>query len=573
MNARGFRLFLGASTLLLAFTAAAQAEAVRLAVRDGQCEWVQPARTTPCILILGSPTPTPRPIRISVQAEFTTASPLLPRDTTADAPLDSPQMQQQLERLRRCRQPGETYPPLRDPPRQKTFSLFVAERDLENAAGYVEIRGELRAVGKHVQIYLDAQDAANGDVDHTITEVVRGFDQEVYPWSALKLGQVADVDRDGRFTILLSSRLQRLQGGKVALDGFVRGSDFLRDVGAPFGNRCDMMYLNANLRPGPHLRTVLAHEFTHAVTFSEHVLNNPPGHRHDEESWLGEGLAHLVEDLHQHGRSNLDYRVSAYLSQPERYPLVVADYYGSGLWRTPETRGSVYLFLRWCHVRTGPELPRRLIQSAAIGVRNLEDATRRPFAETFRDWGVSLVQEDFRPLPDRMSRSQESAGRPLCAPHFSTLKPGKEDFVVAGTALKFVLVPSADRNRRVHIQTDKDVHLQATLVPIAPERGLLSVGCRRYPPGSTSVVLDVTAHGSPVRLETALWERLTAVAEGQEDVGGRDLSGRPQNVLAPGETRSFTLVDFLPLAVQELAIKVRGTDAAGRSVVGIYRLP
>jgi hypothetical protein len=34
------------------------------------------------------------------------------------------------------------------------------------------------------------------------------------------------VDRDGRFTILLTPRLTKLSTGKAALHGFVRGSDF-----------------------------------------------------------------------------------------------------------------------------------------------------------------------------------------------------------------------------------------------------------------------------------------------------------------------------------------------------------
>src|SRR5207249_7185987 len=139
------------------------------------------------------------------------------------------------------------------------------------------------------------------------------------------LVRVQDDGRDGRFTMLMPPWLGKRQGGKVAVDGFVRGSAFSRDVAAPFSNHCDMMYLNANLRPGPHLRTLLAHEYTHAVVFSEHVFGDylPGLPAQDEESWLNEGLAHLAEEAHGHGWSNLDYRVSAFLNSPEDYPLVV----------------------------------------------------------------------------------------------------------------------------------------------------------------------------------------------------------------------------------------------------------
>src|SRR5262249_7865045 len=153
-------------------------------------------------------------------------------------------------------------------------------------------------------------------------------------WALRHLGQARDVDRDGRFTILLSPLLGKLQAGKVAIDGFVRGSDFQLEAAPPFGNRCDMLYLNSRVRPGAYLRTLLAHEYTHAVLFCEHVLERhlPGANPADEEGWLNEGLAHVVESLHGRSWQNLDYRVAAYQACPERYPLVVADYFHAGLW-------------------------------------------------------------------------------------------------------------------------------------------------------------------------------------------------------------------------------------------------
>ncbi len=60
-----------------------------------------------------------------------------------------------------------------------------------------------------------------------------------------------------------------------------------------------MMYLSTALGPGPYLRTVLAHEYTHAVTFSAKAA---AGLGADEEGWLDEAMAHLGEDLHGFSR-------------------------------------------------------------------------------------------------------------------------------------------------------------------------------------------------------------------------------------------------------------------------------
>ena len=111
----------------------------------------------------------------------------------------------------------------------------------------------------------------------------------------------------------------------------------------------------------------------------------------EEEGWLDEALAHLVEDLHGFSRSNLDYRISAFLSQPVRYRLVVEDYYAADLFRSHGNRGGTYLFLRWCADRFGPALLPALIRSELRGTENLEAATGVAFAELYRQWTVALL--------------------------------------------------------------------------------------------------------------------------------------------------------------------------------------
>ncbi len=91
-------------------------------------------------------------------------------------------------------------------------------------------------------------------------------------WRSLGSGLPLTSIGDGRFTILLSSWLDHLGGGRFSVDGFVRGSDLDTDVRPPFGNQCDMMYLSTELKAGPHVRTVLAHEYMHAVIFSQKTL-------------------------------------------------------------------------------------------------------------------------------------------------------------------------------------------------------------------------------------------------------------------------------------------------------------
>ena len=202
--------------------------------------------------------------------------------------------------------------------------------------------------------------------EEMLKDLVTTFDDRIFPVALRSTGLATDVDNDGRFTILLSSWLNRLGNGRNAVDGFVRVTDLDPAFSAPFGNRCDMMYLSTRLKAGPYTRTVLAHEYMHAVVFSRksrRVAAGPIGF--EEEGWLDEALAHLAEDMHGFSRSNIDYRVSTFLSQPERYQLVVEDYYAADLFRSHGNRGSTYLFLRWCVDQFGPGLIPALIRVSA----------------------------------------------------------------------------------------------------------------------------------------------------------------------------------------------------------------
>ena len=191
---------------------------------------------------------------------------------------------------------------------------------------------------------------------------------------------------------------------------------------SPFGNHCDMMYLNASLKAGPYARTVLAHEYMHAVSYTEKCSRRASAGEPcvDEEGWLDEAIAHLAEDLHGFSTANLDYRVSAFLSRPESYQLVVDDYFAADLFRSHGNRGSTYLFLRWCVDRYGPRLIPALVHSTRRGVANLEAATGTTFAELYRRWSLACTSAGWT-RPRRVRRRPATAScRPTCEPRSRT---------------------------------------------------------------------------------------------------------------------------------------------------------
>jgi hypothetical protein len=501
--------------------------------------------------------------------------------------------------------PAELPEATRDQPAsERTFHMLVRDGDVASASNYLAIRGRLRALGQRVQVYVDSHDlpAVGPEV---LRDVVDTFDGRVFPTAATNFGRARDVDRDGRFTVLMSHWLTRLAGGRHAVDGYVRGADFDGALAAPFGNRCDMMYLSTALDPGPHLRTVLAHEYTHAVILSAKAFSgavagpcdaSPAARSHlEEEGWLDEALAHLVEDLHGFSRSNLDYRVSAFLSQPVRYRLVVPDYYAADLFRSHGNRGGTYLFLRWCADRFGTGLLPALIRSDLRGVENLEAATGVPFAELYRDWSVALylsgLDENHRPA--NAYRSLDIRGRlegcELAGPRPLEVIPGGEPacWSATGTSTQFLLVEAAARAAAttVTVSGPPEAELQVTAVPLPRGMGRLELAANTVVGSDGVLRLHATLrerHGVGVALTALAWEPLVPAANPRAarfraaalDPAGIARTFGTCTLPANGtlQTEQIPLPDDLPDDVP-LIVKVVGTDAGGQRVAAWGEIP
>jgi hypothetical protein len=465
------------------------------------------------------------------------------------------------------------------------------------------VHSRLRAVGQRLQVYVDTEDLAAVD-DTVLRDLVATFDGCVFPTAASTFGTARDVDSDGRFTVLMSHWLTRLAGGRHAVDGFVRGADFDRALDPPFGNRCDMMYLSTALEPGPHLRTVVAHEYTHAVTLCLKAFSSAaqgaveglhPGMRPhlEEEGWLDEGLAHLVEDVHGFSRSNVDYRVSAFLSQPVRYRLVVEDYYAADLFRSHGNRGATYLFLRWCADRFGPAMVPALIRSDRRGIDNLEAATGVAFAELYRQWTVGLflsgLDPNLGPVPpssyDSLAIRGRFGGWELAGPRPVEVKPGDPPtcWPATGTSTQYVVVAApagagAGRAVTVSVSGPPEAELQVTAVrlPAGLARMELDATVVAAADGKTHLHASVRERlGVGVQLTALAWEPLVPHANPRAArfrSGALDAVGIARAAGAAALRPHGTLA-FEPIALVEpldedvpLVVKAVGTDAGGRRV-------
>jgi hypothetical protein len=585
---------------------------VAIAVHQGRAEFDVPAVPggPPTLLIVSALARGPGPFPVRLEARSTAA---------ARPPAVLRPRRHHVVRLKPTALPlpAETHTAPRDA--ERTFHVMARDGDVASASNYLAVQGRLRAVGKRVQVYVDHDDLTRVGED-VLRDLVATFDSRVYPTAATTFGSARDVDGDGRFTVLMSHWLTRLGGGRHAVDGYVRAADFDTTLAAPFGNHCDMMYLSTALEAGPHLRTILAHEYTHAVTLCAKKLSGveagpagwsglaPAPHR-EEEGWLDEALAHLVEDLHGFSRSNIDYRVSAFLSQPVRYRLVVEDYYAADLFRSHGNRGGTYLFLRWCADRFGPALVPALVRSGRRGTDNLEAATGVSFTELYRQWTVALYLSglephvdghpdasmegvgcwvgDYRSLPirGRLERCELAGPRPV-----ETSAGGEPVcWSATGTSTQYVVVAApADPGANavaIRVSAPPEADLQVTAVPLPPDLATLQLAIEAGATPDGNLLLHAwvrEARGVGVTLTALAWEPLVPAANPRtfpRRSGALDPDGIARAfgtaTLAPGGTLTARPIQLGPPPSGDipLIVKLVGTDAAGRRVAAWAEVP
>lgn len=105
--------------------------------------------------------------------------------------------------------------------------MLVRDGDVYSPSNYVAVPAVLRGFGERIQVYVAREDLA-AVRDEVIADIIKTFDDRIFPLMSSRFGPALDVDGDGRFTVVLSSWLDHLGGGRYAVDGFVRVADLDR---------------------------------------------------------------------------------------------------------------------------------------------------------------------------------------------------------------------------------------------------------------------------------------------------------------------------------------------------------
>ena len=478
----------------------------------------------------------------------------LPRLAAADLPSDS--------------HPQASFPI--DPPTNRAFDLLVRDGDPASPDNYIRVQSTLRSVGRHTQVYVDTRDLPSHPAG-VVENLIQTFDDVIHPISTDRWGPSFDVDGDGRLTVLLTSWLAHLGGGALAVQGCVRPADFDPRISAPFSNRCDMIYLDAGLLPGPHLQTILAHEYGHVLMMSRKTLPalSPNGFALEEEAWLDEAIAHRVEDDLGFSQSNLAHRIAAYRADPASYSLIVPDYHRANLFRSHGHRGAAYLFLSEC-CQAGDGLTLlRLMSSRSVGVANLEQSTGVPFATLFQSWSIAPF------LDDRTPSSR--------LPRFQSVDPGTPPLTqrLASTATTYYVVDGSSTGAiQVHLEAPPDAQLQVSWIPLPTDRPRVDLSIHPLPSTSGRYRFRVGIRNRdewPVALTQLSWiapQLATAADLPRGAWSGSHLQSILGNLhLGPhGQLESVPIeLDLSASPLVPLVFELQGLDARNRPVAAWHQ--
>lgn len=412
----------------------------------------------------------------------------------------------------------------------KQFMIQTRTGSSDDRQNYETITATAVASGLRATVYVDQRDRREVSQD-VADAIVRIMDDEIPAKVIPRIGDVADTDGNGRLQIVMTQVLDRMADGKLSLDGFVRPSDFDPMGVLPVSHASDLIFLNRRVTEVDYLKSLLAHEFTHAVAATRRQ-SLEGGNPTEEESWLEEGLAHLSERWMDGSWQNLGYRISAFYRSPEKSRLVVNDQVGLRSGRAHGHRGASFSFLNWCESEFGENLPTQLMDSQFSGVRNLENATGESFETLFRHWSVQLMREMAGLDPIEKIRGKALLGDWLAGTPWGTQvilgkEPAEFEWQPTGTSLKFFELSTLESDEyqtaiELSLQVENPDEVQITAIPVSDRHRGLNVSVVPLDESLADVsgyqvqlVLENLDASRPLKLQAVSWETASSRADAE----------------------------------------------------------
>ena len=255
-----------------------------------------------------------------------------------------------------------------------------------------EISATLQFIGSNLYLYtddawwklLDSQEKSK--IMQSFQNLNSEFYYKIYPTLISIYGSEwkPGIDKDYHITILVHPMIE-------TAGGYFNSGDEYFKLENPKSNEREMVYLNANYINSSLAKSLLAHEFTHLITFNQKEKIQGS----EEEVWLNEARAEYASTLMgydaEYEGSNLEKRVKTFLENPSdsitEWQGREADY------------GGLNLFIQYLVEQYGTAILTDSLKSEEVGIKSLNYALEKngfdvDFSQVFTDWTIAISAND-----------------------------------------------------------------------------------------------------------------------------------------------------------------------------------
>ncbi|MGD0576736.1 MAG: peptidoglycan-binding domain-containing protein [Candidatus Staskawiczbacteria bacterium] len=271
-----------------------------------------------------------------------------------------------------------------------------------DANGRTQMPATLIKIGSKLYFYVekpwwDSQSPAKQAEVLTSLDVLSGeFDNNIYPNLTSTFGSEwsPGIDNDPRISVLFES-MNSTEGG------YFREDDEYDKLQLPDSNQREMLYLSVSGIDAPNAKIILAHEFTHLITFNQ--KNKIFGV--EEDTWLNEARADYSSTIlgydDNYSGSNLQQRVKDFI---ENSSDSITDWTG-----TKYDYASVDLFMHYLVDHYGIKILSDSLKSKSVGIESINEALAsnggpkgypENFSQIFTDWTITLAINDCSQSPN-----------------------------------------------------------------------------------------------------------------------------------------------------------------------------
>lgn len=260
-----------------------------------------------------------------------------------------------------------------------------------------QVTATLRAIGDRVYFYVDnaywssISGTLKNGLRESLEDLADEFDNTIYPKERAVFGSEWNpgIDDDSKITVLMVQLVDEAGGYFNTYDEYSKSQ-------VSTSNEREMVYLNVKNALNGSVKSFLAHEFQHLITFYQKTVL----YGLEEEVWLNEARSEYAPTLcgynDVYNGSYLASRIDLFLDSSSD-PLLE--------WKNElEDYGVATLFLHYLVDHYGTNILTQTTLADRIGVESIDKALENTghtesFSDVFADWAITNYLNDCQVAP------------------------------------------------------------------------------------------------------------------------------------------------------------------------------